>query len=114
MCSTPNSFIKNSEIPPCLNCIYYKPSITSGDFASSLSECTKFAEKDIITGEIKNEFVSTCRRDENMCGKRGKYFEEEPNIGVKIASHKIQNITPGILLFTCLLFYTYLKTLYTF
>lgn len=109
MCSTP--IVKNGNILSCRNCIHYKPFDLSKEFAGYLNECTKFAEKDIVTGKITNEFANVCRRDENMCGKYAKYFEEEPNLWLKIAIHKLNYNKWGILLFTTLLFYTYVKTL---
>ena len=56
--------VKNGDIPSCCNCIHYKPSYTSSEFATTLNECTKFAEKDIITGKITNEYANICRREE--------------------------------------------------
>ena len=109
MASTP--IVKNGHINSCRNCIHYKPSDSYSEFATTLNECTKFAEKDIITGKITNEYANICRREENMCGKNGKYFEEEPNLLLKIANHKLRYYTPSILLLASFLFYAYVKSL---
>jgi len=79
----PNKIIKNINIPSCKNCIYYKPNILHNDFTSTYNKCEKFGEKDIITDEITYKFANFCRDDESMCGKEGKYFEEEKNIKFK-------------------------------
>ena len=49
----------------------------------------KFGEKNIITNEIKYDYVDLCRQSESQCGKEGKYFEEEPNIELKIMKHRL-------------------------
>jgi hypothetical protein len=93
-----NKIIKNINIPSCKNCIYYKPNIFNNDFTCTFNKCEKFGEKDIITDKITYKFADFCRNDEAMCGKEGKYFEEEKNIKLKIAKHKIISNLPIILL----------------
>jgi len=89
-----NQIIKNINFPSCKNCIYYKPDSFYSDFTSPLNKCEKFGEKNIITDEIKYNYVDFCRNDETLCGKEGKYFEEEKNIKFKIMKYKIFNILP--------------------
>ena len=102
---TGEKIIKNINIPSCRNCIYYKPSILDSNFDSkTLSKCEKFGEKDIITNKITYEYVTLCRNDESKCGEKGVYFEEEPNIDMKIVQHKILSNIPLILLMTSCLF----------
>ena len=93
-----NKFIKNINTPSCKNCIYYKPSSYISDFTSSLNKCSKFGEKNILTDDITYDFADSCRKDENKCGKEGKYFSEEKNINLKILKHKMINKLPEFLI----------------
>ena len=69
-----NKNIINLDIPICKNCIYFKEGIS--EYKYSLGKCELFGELDSVSGEIKNEYASTCRYDEKMCGKNGKYYIE--------------------------------------
>jgi hypothetical protein len=64
--------IKNSQAPICQNCIHYRPNM----FSPSLSQCSQFGTKDILTGEIKYEYADLSRIDENKCGLEGRYYNE--------------------------------------
>ena len=64
-------FIKNIKLPVCADCKYYIPgTIKNG-------KCSKFGEKDIITGKITYENAVYTRVTENMCGVVGNYFEKK-------------------------------------
>jgi len=67
-------FIKNMNSPVCMNCIYYILN------KSKYGKCSKFGEKDIITGKITYENVTEIRLDENMCGIKGNYHENKMSI----------------------------------
>jgi len=108
----PNKIIKNINIPSCKNCIYYKPNILYNDFTSTYNKCEKFGEKDIITDEITYKFANFCRDDESMCGKEGKYFEEEKNIKFKIAKYKIISNLPYSLPILLLAINLFIKVLF--
>ena len=88
--------IRNSNIPSCRNCVFYKPLINT-EFSSIYSQCEKFGDKNIITNEIKYDFVKICRIDETKCGIKGKYFKEEKNIDCKIWKHSISNLPSKLL-----------------
>ena len=90
--------IRNVNIPSCRNCIHYKPSYYTTDFTESYNKCDIFGNKDIITNKISYDFAETCRNDENKCGNKGKYFEQEKNIELKIFTHQIISRIPNILL----------------
>lgn len=90
--------IKNINIPSCRNCKFFQPSIYDTEFASSLNKCNKFGSKNIITDEIRNDYADSCRTDEKKCGEKGIYFEEEPNINLKILNHKIISASPYVAL----------------
>ena len=97
-------FIKNIHIPACRNCVHFIPNTYNNDFVTSYSKCNKFGNKDIITGEITNDFVDFCRKDESQCGKEGKYFEKEPNLELKIWKHKFySNLSNNIFTLSVLL-----------
>jgi hypothetical protein len=85
--------IKNNHIPACKNCKFFTP-MHYNDFDSHTNLCQKFGEKNIITGKIEYDFVSSCRKDEEKCGLEGKVFEEEVNLGVKKIKHRLQYHAP--------------------
>jgi hypothetical protein len=88
--------IKNINIPACRNCIHYNPDVNF-DYTSRYNKCDNFGEKNIITNEINYDYVESCRRDESMCGKYGKYFVEEPNVNVKIFNFNLKKLIPFII-----------------
>jgi hypothetical protein len=90
--------IKNFHIPSCKNCKFFKPSFTNSDFTSNLNKCEKFGEKNIITDEITYKYADSCRSDDSKCGNEGIYFEEEPNIDLKILKHSIVSNFPNWLI----------------
>lgn len=100
--------IKNINVPSCRNCIHYKPNLNFNDFTSSLSKCDKFGEKNIITDEITYNYADSCRDKESLCGKNGKYFEEEKNINIKILKYKIISNMQYNLFFVILSLYIYI------
>ena len=64
--------IKNSQVPLCKNCIHYRPN----PFTSSMSKCSQFGNKDVVTGKIKYDYADLSRIYEDKCGLEGKYFNE--------------------------------------
>jgi hypothetical protein len=75
-------FIKNSDLPSCVNCVYfisnkmYKPyNLLSDD--SSYGKCKMFGVKDIVSGTVEHEYAMISRENANMCGSYGKYFVEK-------------------------------------
>lgn len=64
--------IKNNQVPICQNCIHYRPN----PFSPSLSKCTQFGDKNLITGEIKHDYADLSRLSEDKCGLQGKQFIE--------------------------------------
>lgn len=87
--ATCSRIIRNTNIPSCANCVYYKPTTFNNEFASNYNKCEKFGEKNIITNKIKYDYADLCRLDEDKCGPKGIYFEEEKNIKWKIFKHII-------------------------
>jgi len=73
--------IKNIDIPSCKNCIHFRQ---DNYMVDSLSRCTKFGEKNIITDEINHDFANSCRKDEEKCGLEGKSFEKETDMNLRI------------------------------
>jgi len=103
------TIIKNNNLPSCCNCIHFKPQYYN-DFDESLNRCTKFGEKDIITNKIKYDFVDSTRNNEDKCGLEGKYFEQEPNIELKIFNHYLIKNLPYLSLSTIYILYLYYFT----
>jgi len=86
--STPIKYlhsIKNIDFPSCKNCIHFSQDNYNID---SLSLCTKFGEKNIITDEINHDFANSCRKDEEKCGLEGKCFERETDMNLRYKQMK--------------------------
>lgn len=66
--------IKNIEIPSCNKCIHYQPTSLSND-----GYCKLFGEKNIISNDIRYEWASRCRENENKCGLQAKHYKELSN-----------------------------------
>ena len=66
-------FIINKDLPTCNKCEFYYISKKS----KLPGYCTKFGEKNIITGAIKYVYAQEIRADEDLCGKRGLYYSEK-------------------------------------
>ena len=84
-----DKIIRNIEFPSCKNCKYYRPSVWNNDFTSPLNKCGKVGVKDIITDKITFEYVDNCRFDDNLCGKKGKYYEKEQRLLLKKLKHRV-------------------------
>lgn len=95
MCS--DKIIKNINIPACKNCIYYKPRMFDREFTSTFTICEKFGNKNIITDEITYDYADLCRKYDDKCGEKGKYFKQEPYIGLKIFKHTVVSNIPVVL-----------------
>jgi hypothetical protein len=102
--------IKNIDIPTCRNCVHYKPNFLSG-YSSDLGKCEYFGTKNIQTGIITTDYVSSCRENEEKCGLEGKYFEEEVNVELKIFLHNIIKTIPYSLLFLIFFMNVYIQVL---
>jgi hypothetical protein len=104
--------ITNINLPSCKNCIFHKPN-SHIDFASTLSLCEKFGEKNIITDNITYEYADVCRNNESKCGKEGRFFEEQPNTGVKMAMHFIvKNVFINIYILILVIYINYVKSIF--
>ena len=79
-----DKFIKNININPCKNCIYFKQ-----DSKLDLSKCEKFGKKDIINNKITYDYADMCRKYESKCGIEGKYFEEDTDLNLKLKKLKL-------------------------
>lgn len=84
-----NKIIRNIEFPSCKNCVHFRPSSWSNDFADPLNKCEKFGTKNIITGKITYDYADICRNNDHLCGKSGNHFEKEPLILLKKIKHTI-------------------------
>lgn len=93
--SSPSSeqIIKNINVNPCVNCVFYKPS-TFRKFTSEFSKCEKFGEKDIITGVINYSYADSCRNNQGKCGIEGQYFVQESTLKLKLKLLKSDLLRP--------------------
>jgi hypothetical protein len=85
--------IKNGNVNPCVNCVFYKPS-TFRKFTSEFSKCEKFGEKDIITGVINYSYADSCRNNQGKCGIEGHYFVQESELKLKLKLLKSYLLRP--------------------
>lgn len=67
-------FTKNNFIPDCKKCIYYKEYFSSPRDITKQQLCTKYGEKEDLTGRILFYEAKKCRDDVFRCGENGKYF----------------------------------------
>jgi hypothetical protein len=103
------SMITNMDLPSCVNCKFFKPSLHS-DYESSFGKCEKFGTKDIVTNEILYDFANECRNNEKKCGMMGGKFEPEQNLQEKMCWHKIRNNKSFIIYFVVFLINSILYT----
>ena len=66
--------VKNLNKKSCVNCLYFIEFNLNKPELNALGRCNKFAEQNLVTGEIHNIVASDSRYNENMCGKNAKYF----------------------------------------
>jgi hypothetical protein len=52
--------------------MYYRPNV----FSPSLSKCSQFGKKDLITGEITYEYADLSRMTDDKCGLEGRNYYE--------------------------------------
>ena len=68
-------FIKNNDLPSCLNCVHFiRPTTKGRDDYELYGRCKKFGKMSLITGEIEYDFARHCRLDEEKCGDPGKEY----------------------------------------
>ena len=102
MCASP--IIKNGQFPACKNCIHFAPNKYSHEYAtSSLSKCKHFGVKDIVTDKITYRYADACRVDENLCGKEGSHFEQDPYGQWKWIGHTVVHALPYVVIYGILL-----------
>jgi hypothetical protein len=89
--------IRNGNIPSCRTCKYYKPAYYSSEFVSSINKCEKTGIKDIHTDIIEYDYAISSRKDENLCGFKGRYFEQEKNMNLKILKFLVVKNLPIII-----------------
>ena len=56
---------ETKQILPCHGCKFYEP---------SFHRCKAFKTTHELTGKINLDYSELCRRDENKCGKYGKFY----------------------------------------
>lgn len=104
--SLASATIKNYQVPICQNCIHYRPNL----FMPSLSKCSQFGTKDIVTGEIKYDYADLSRMSEDKCGLEGKQFNETSLI-VKVLQYAFINELPTKSLIALFFFCFWLTTI---
>jgi len=99
-------FIENLEYPSCTSCKFYEPK--GYYFEETISRCNKFGRKDIITSEIDFLNADICRLNEDKCGKKGRFYIEEPNLLWKKWKFQLTRYTTIVLSLYLFLLFAYL------
>jgi hypothetical protein len=81
---------KMTNVPACRNCIHFFPQYLNTDFSNTYSKCLKIGDKD------NKVYAHLARTDDNLCGKDGKFFEEEKETELykKIIMHTLFSNLP--------------------
>ena len=82
-----NQIIKNLINPICKECIFFK---NQHSYQIMFSNCMKYGEKNVITGEIKYDTVNSCRTDAAKCGINGHGFEK-----INAGNHRVSYNIPS-------------------
>lgn len=74
--------IKHLNVPTCVNCLHYIEYVQNSptvNYDTLYAKCRNFGKKNLVSGKINYEYASISRHSENMCGEKGKYYEENPD-----------------------------------
>lgn len=70
--------MQNLTLPKCYNCFFFNPKY---DYNKKVmphrSMCFKYANSNIISGEIEYNLAKENRDSAEKCGLNGKYFEQK-------------------------------------
>ncbi len=99
--------IITNNYPSCKNCIYHKP-LFGNNYASSLSKCSKFGNKDIITGVITDNYADLTRYDNTLCGINATYYKKDNFVEIKRILHYTTHTFTIYIIFIYII--TYLST----
>jgi len=71
------NFIKNMDVPSCVDCVHFIKYETREPYNSEFGKCKLFGRKERVSGEIIYDYASICRDkiSSDACGPDGKYFE---------------------------------------
>jgi hypothetical protein len=80
--STVPTFIRNTKLPICSNCIHFIEHTNNYPYDSTPSnqqygKCNKFGEVNMISGSIEYDLASDCRLDNNKCGKFASEYSKK-------------------------------------
>lgn len=64
-------FIRNAKLPVCFDCLHF----VQGTQKSG--RCSKFGEKNVVSGKVTYVNAEEARITENMCSQKGNYFEKQ-------------------------------------
>lgn len=84
--------LKINGIPICKNCIHFIPD--KDMFSSDDGQCSQYKTINIVNGDIQYKYAKESRLDEEKCGIKGKQFELEKDLRLKMFFHKIRGLRP--------------------
>jgi hypothetical protein len=77
--STEKIFIRNKNLPSCINCINFIGHTNNYPYDELPSDklygkCKKFGDNHLVTGLTEYDYAKNCRDDINKCGKNGSEY----------------------------------------
>jgi hypothetical protein len=66
--------IRHIDAVICSKCAYF----SKHKHSIILSKCTKFGEKNLISGNIHYPYARDSRENDGLCGEQGRYFTHIP------------------------------------
>jgi len=99
------SSVTNFDKPACVTCKFYKPEQYSS-FDSTSSKCSIYGNKNLHTGEIDYSYATETRKNETLCGQKGKLYEENELLAISKLGHHFSKYR--IIYQVCMLYFTVL------
>jgi hypothetical protein len=73
---TRKQIIQNANLPKCTDCFFFNPKYDyNKQIIPHRSICFKYANSNIVSGQIEYNLAKENRELDEKCGLNGKYFE---------------------------------------
>jgi hypothetical protein len=78
-------------LPICKECIHFTGTLNPGKFG--INKCKIFGSKDLVSGKIRYDRASTCRRSSDKCGDNALFFKHVNSLKTDDSSIQSTNNT---------------------
>jgi hypothetical protein len=78
--TTGKVFIKNRDLPICVNCVHFIEPKRQDDDYELYGRCKMFGQMNLITGDIHYGLAISCRSDNEKCGYLGTAHKERTSV----------------------------------